>query len=128
MRISLIKVAKKIKIQHLKHLTPLFVATTLALCTSFANAAESLKITVYGASGMIGSGITNEALNRGHHVTGITRNPSKIKAKHENLSTAKGDVTDSKTVAKQIAGQDVVISAVRGKNSADGNADPKQSV
>jgi len=77
---------------------------------------------------LIGSGITNEAVNRGYHVTGITRNSSKIKIKHVNLSTAKGDVAESENVAKQIAGQDVVISAVRGDNSEDGDLDPKHSV
>lgn len=109
-------------------ITSIFTMMVIALCSPVTIAADALKITVYGASGMIGSGITNEALNRGHHVTGITRNPSNIKIQHENLSTAKGDVTVPESVTEQIAGQDVVITAVRGNNSPDGNPDPKQSV
>jgi putative NADH-flavin reductase len=37
-----------------------------------------MNIVIYGASGMIGQRITQEALNRGHKVTAIIREPSRL--------------------------------------------------
>lgn len=79
-------------------------------------AAEALKITVYGGTGRIGQRIVDEALNRGHTVTVVVRDPSKMTKKHERLSIAKGDILDSAGVTKQLAGQDVVVCTVSGFN------------
>lgn len=81
-------------------------------------AADALKITVYGGSGRIGQRIVDEALNRGHGVTIIVRDPSSVKEQGARLSVAKGDVLDTTAVAKQIAGQDIVISAVNARDAA----------
>jgi uncharacterized protein len=88
------------------------------LLVSGVQAADSLKITVYGGTGKIGQRIVREALNRGHQVTVVSRDPSKLTDKHDKLSVVKGDVLDSKQVAQTVAGQDVVVSSVsfRGKN------------
>jgi hypothetical protein len=75
-------------------------------------AAPSLKITVYGGTGQIGQRIVSEALNRGHELTVVVRDPSKV-APRAHLTAVRGDILDSAAVAQQIAGQDVVISAVR---------------
>ena len=37
------------------------------------------KIALIGASGLVGSAILKESLQRGHTVTAIVRNPDKIK-------------------------------------------------
>jgi putative NADH-flavin reductase len=75
---------------------------------------ESYRILIYGATGKVGSQAVNEALNRGHFVTAVSRDPSKITQTHENLSAAQGDVLDPESVASLVAGQDVVIISVRG--------------
>jgi putative NADH-flavin reductase len=75
--------------------------------------ARPLKITVYGGTGRIGQRIVNEALRRGHRVTILVRDPSVVKDKRARLSYVRGDVLDSAAVARQIAGQDVVILAIR---------------
>jgi putative NADH-flavin reductase len=77
-----------------------------------AFAVEPLKITVIGGSGMIGQRVVREALDRGHHVTLVARDPAKITGTHQRLTVAKGDVLDSDAIAKIVADQDVVISAV----------------
>jgi|SRR5690349_12523267 len=77
-----------------------------------AAAAEPLKITVFGGTGNIGKRIVTEALNRGHEVTLISRDPSHVKEKHAHLSVKQGNVLESAGVAKLVAGQDVVISAI----------------
>jgi putative NADH-flavin reductase len=69
------------------------------------------KIALIGASGNVGSKILAEALNRGHEVTGIVRNPEKL-PRHPKLTAVRGDVFDAAGLAKLLAGHDAVISAV----------------
>lgn len=69
------------------------------------------KIVLIGASGFVGSAILNEALNRGHQVTAVVRNPDKISTKHANLIITKGDVSSEEVVKVLSEGADAVISA-----------------
>jgi hypothetical protein len=69
------------------------------------------KIVLIGASGFVGSVILNEALNRGHQVTAVVRNPDKISTKHANLTITKGDVSSEEAVKVLSKGADAVISA-----------------
>lgn len=77
-----------------------------------AAAAESQKITVIGGSGMIGQRIVNEALARGHQVTLLARDPSRVTQTHERLRVEKSDVLETDALTDLFATQDVVISAV----------------
>jgi putative NADH-flavin reductase len=70
-----------------------------------------MKIALIGGSGNIGQRILNEALLRGHRVTVIARDPSRITQRHENLSLMMGNVFDSERIAEVISGHEVVISA-----------------
>ncbi|WP_327070320.1 NAD(P)-dependent oxidoreductase [Kitasatospora sp. NBC_01302] len=72
------------------------------------------KITVFGANGTIGSRIVREALNRGHQVTAVVRDPAKITETHPSLTVTQGDVLDPASVSAVAAGQDVLVSAVGG--------------
>ena len=74
-------------------------------------AATPLKITIYGGSGAIGSRIVAEAAARGHHVTLVDRSP-KADAAPKGVKVVTGDVFDAADVARNIAGQDVVITAI----------------
>jgi putative NADH-flavin reductase len=70
------------------------------------------KIALFGATGMIGQRILNEALSRGHHVTAIVRDPSKLAATTSPLLRVEiGDVLKPESVAVAIADCDVVVSA-----------------
>jgi len=69
-----------------------------------------MKIALIGATGFVGSAILQEALNRGHEVTAIVRNPEKLQA-HPKLHPQKGDVYNEEEVARLVAGHDAVISA-----------------
>lgn len=76
-------------------------------------AAKPLKITVYGGNGAIGSRIVKEALARGHTVTVVDRNTNPVTGPHAaRAAVIKGDALDPKDVAKNSAGQDVVVSSV----------------
>lgn len=70
-----------------------------------------MKIALIGATGFIGSRILDEAVNRGHQVTAITRNPDKVPAR-TGVAAQRGDVFDQAGLAKLAAGHDAVISAV----------------
>ncbi|MFF0741796.1 NAD(P)-dependent oxidoreductase [Streptomyces sp. NPDC004111] len=72
------------------------------------------KITLFGATGTIGSRILREALDRGHQVTAVVRDPAGLTADHQNLTVVTGDVLDPASVTGAAKGQDVVVSAVGG--------------
>jgi uncharacterized protein len=71
-----------------------------------------MKIVLFGASGMIGSRILDEALSRQHEVTAVVRDPSRIQTTHSHLTVVQGDALDRASVAQVAAGHDVVISAI----------------
>ncbi|MGW1604834.1 NAD(P)-dependent oxidoreductase [Streptomyces eurythermus] len=71
-------------------------------------------ITLYGATGTIGSRILDEALGRGHTVTAVVRDPAKLTTAHPALTVVTGDVLDPESVTEHARGADVVISAVGG--------------
>lgn len=87
---------------------------------------NSFKVLIYGATGKVGSQAVNEALNRGHVVTAVSRDPSRITQIHDKLSAVQGDVLDSESVSSLLAGQDVVIISVRGVMGK--SKDPKDAV
>jgi len=71
-----------------------------------------MKIALFGATGMIGQRILQEAVSRGHSVTAIVRDPSKITDTNPSITAAKGDVLDPKEVAELVAEADAVVSAI----------------
>ena len=76
--------------------------------------AEQLNILVYGATGKVGTHVVDEALQRGHFVTAVSRDPSRIERQHANLIAAQGDLLDADSIANLVADKDVVIISVRG--------------
>ena len=69
-----------------------------------------MKIALIGATGFVGSAILKEALDRGHEVAAIVRNPDKV-IPHAKLHPKKGDVYNENEVARLVTGHDAVISA-----------------
>lgn len=84
------------------------------LATGIARAAQALDIVVFGATGEVGSHVVSEALQRGHDVTAVSRNPAQIETQHANLSAVRGDLLDKASVSAAVTGKDVVILSVRG--------------
>src|SRR5690606_24279679 len=62
------------------------------------------RIIVYGASGRLGSRIVHEALERGHSVTGVSRDPSRLTERHDRFTAVQGDILDAGSVARIVAG------------------------
>ncbi|CAG4896267.1 NAD(P)-dependent oxidoreductase [Paraburkholderia saeva] len=72
---------------------------------------KTLKIALFGATGMIGSRVAAEAARRGHTVTALSRNPERVPTDVANLKAASADVLDAASVAEAVRGSDVVASA-----------------
>ena len=92
----------------------LIACLVLLLSASSVHADNALDIVVYGATGEVGQHIVKEALDRGHRVNAVSRDPTKITARHENLTAVRGDLLDKASVSEIVAGKDVVILSVRG--------------
>jgi putative NADH-flavin reductase len=88
----------------------------VAVGVGTVHAATALKIVVYGGTGNIGQRIVHEALDRGHTVTVVVRDPSALAEQPPRLRVLKGNVLDSAEVARTISGSDVVVSAVSFRN------------
>lgn len=70
-----------------------------------------MKIALIGATGFVGSHLTEELLKRHHEVTAIVRNPEKIQTEDSLLNVVKADVTNTDEVAAAVKQADVVLSA-----------------
>lgn len=77
-----------------------------------------MKIALIGASGYVGAKLRDEALQRGHQVVAIVRDPSKLPAV-DGLTVKIADVYDSSQVAAAVAGSDVVLSAFSSAGEAE---------
>lgn len=74
-----------------------------------------MKIAVYGATGMIGSRIVNEARSRGHEVTSISRSADEA----TEDQARRGDASDTAFAAEIAGSHDVVVSALGPSRTSD---------
>jgi uncharacterized protein len=81
-----------------------------------------LRIALFGAGGRIGSRIMSEALDRGHGMTAVIRDPGKAAGIDPRARIVVGDVLDPGTVKNVASEQDVVVSAVGGGNGSGNQA------
>ena len=70
-----------------------------------------MNIALIAATGNIGQRILNEALDRGHTVTALVRDPEKVTITHKNLSVSQIDIMNPDDVGSKISGHDAVVSA-----------------
>jgi len=92
----------------------IFACLALILTPGAGHTDHTLDIVIYGATGEVGSHVVQEALDRGHRVTAVSRRPEQVEMQHDKLSVVKGDLLDNASVTETVAGQDVVILSVRG--------------
>lgn len=84
-----------------------------------------MHIGVIGGTGMIGSGIVTEALDRGHRVTGYSRHASLVDDRRDKVEWKDLDTTDSDSIRSVLADLDVLVSAFGPGNTT---VDPEQAV
>lgn len=68
-----------------------------------------MKITVVGATGMVGSRVTDEAVRRGHHVTAVSRSGESL----PGATAVRADVTDGQRMRDLFAATDAIVGATR---------------
>lgn len=71
-----------------------------------------MNIALIGVTGRVGSRLLAELLRRGHHVTGIARDTSKL-ASQPGLVLKNGDADQPAQLAPLLAGHDAVFSALK---------------
>ncbi len=67
---------------------------------------------VFGATGRTGRHFISIALNEGHQVIALIRNPEKIDIQNSNLKLIKGSIADYYAIDELLKGVDFVISMV----------------
>ena len=75
-----------------------------------------MKVFVFGASGMVGQALVQEALRRGHQVTAAARDVSRAAAS-PGVTLKQVDAGNESAVREAVAGSDAVIAAVSGRKS-----------
>ncbi|NEX22413.1 SDR family oxidoreductase [Thiorhodococcus mannitoliphagus] len=67
-----------------------------------------MHIALFGATGGTGRQVLAQALEQGHTITALARDPNKLQP-HDGLTQIGGDVLDPAAVAKSVEGADAVI-------------------
>jgi putative NADH-flavin reductase len=79
-----------------------------------------MKLVIFGATGGTGALLLTQALDAGHDVTVIARNPSNVGPRgHDNLTVLGGDVLNPDTWQAAMAGHEAILSCL-------GSTDRKQ--
>jgi putative NADH-flavin reductase len=72
-----------------------------------------MNVTVFGATGGVGSKVVDELRSRGHAVTAYVRTPGKVPASWGDTVTAvAGELSDAAAVDRAVQGADAVVSAL----------------
>ena len=71
-----------------------------------------MKIVVFGATGGTGTAFVQQALNDGHEVTAIVRDPASFRMRHTRLHTKSGDALRPDSFAKAFQGQNAIVSTL----------------
>ena len=75
-----------------------------------------MKVVVFGSTGGTGKEVVQQALEAGHEVTAVARNPSAIIMQHERLTVLQGNVLLPESLTQAVNGQDAVVFVVGAAN------------
>jgi putative NADH-flavin reductase len=80
-----------------------------------------MKVTVFGATGRIGEQVVRQALDAGHKVTAVVRDPARFDVSHPALEVATvPGLTDPEVLRPVLEGSDAAISGVGPRGRKDG--------
>ena len=69
-----------------------------------------MQVALIGATGLVGSAVLAELLQRGHEVVALVRDPTRLAAR-PHLRVVQADVLDAQEVQQAVTGVDAVLSA-----------------
>ena len=75
-----------------------------------------MKVFIFGATGMVGQALVQEALGRGHQVTAAAREISKA-ALPAGVKVVQADASSESEVRAAVTGHEAVIAAISGRKS-----------
>ncbi|MFK8907232.1 NAD(P)-dependent oxidoreductase [Streptomyces sp. YS-3] len=81
-----------------------------------------MKLTVFGATGRIGTEVVRQALAAGHQVTAVVRDPGRFTTTGTGLEVVRGDLSDPESLRPAVAGRDAVFSGLGANKRADAAA------
>lgn len=73
---------------------------------------DAIPITLLGITGGTGAAFARLALDRGHHLTAVTRRPERVTLRHRGLTVIAGDMLNPESLGAAIRGCRVVVSCV----------------
>ncbi|WP_027483737.1 NAD(P)-dependent oxidoreductase [Deinococcus pimensis] len=71
-----------------------------------------MNLAILGGTGRTGRLLVDLALQDGHDVRVLARDPSKVHRTHERLTVVQGDARDPQAIARLVEGADAVLSAL----------------
>ena len=80
-----------------------------------------MKLTIFAATGGIGSQVLDQAVRAGHQVTAVVRDPKKLAGSRDGLRVVTADLLapDQATIESAVAGADAVLSGVGASSIAE---------
>jgi uncharacterized protein YbjT (DUF2867 family) len=78
-----------------------------------------MNIALFGATGGTGHQVLIQALEQGHHIKALARDPSKLPAGQDRLTPVPGDVLDQSVVDACVQGTDAVICVLGTRSRAE---------
>ncbi|OAR24966.1 epimerase [Streptomyces sp. ERV7] len=81
-----------------------------------------MKLTVFGATGRIGTELVRQALAAGHQVTAVVRDPGRFAVTGAGLEVVRGDLASPDSLRPAVAGRDAVLSGLGANKRADAAA------
>jgi putative NADH-flavin reductase len=73
---------------------------------------DVMRLTIFGASGQTGRHLVTQALDAGHHLTAVVRDPTRLPVRHQRLEVVTADVLDPAAIEPAVAGADAAVSAL----------------
>jgi putative NADH-flavin reductase len=71
-----------------------------------------MRLAIFGATGGTGLELTRQALEKGHSVRVLLRNPNRMPLTNANMRIVLGSVLDHESVTKTVLGSDAVLSCL----------------
>ena len=72
-----------------------------------------MNVTVFGATGRVGSQVVGQLRSRGHTVTAYVRNPGKVPGTwDQDVTVVVGELSDPAAIDRAVQGADAVVSAL----------------
>lgn len=71
-----------------------------------------MELVVFGATGGTGHHVVRQALDRGHQVTAVVRDPARLDVRHPGLRVVTDDLTDASALRSALPARAAAISAL----------------